>query len=64
MGPRLVWMGLENLPTLGFSPPTVQPVASQYTNNVTLTFCKVVSIYVTVYDKLCFGFLKKIYNDM
>jgi len=60
----LVGMGLENLPPLGFNPWTVQPIASQYTNNAALTFCKLVSIYVTTNEKFSFGFLKKICNFM
>jgi hypothetical protein len=64
VGSRLVWMGLENLPSLGFNLRAVQPIASQYTNDATLTFCKAVSIYLTTDDKFCFGFLKKIYNHM
>ena len=33
-GPQggLVWTGAENLPTPGFDPRTVQPVASSYTD--------------------------------
>jgi len=30
--PWPVWMGAENSPLLGFSPQTVQPVVSRYTN--------------------------------
>jgi hypothetical protein len=34
LGP--VWMGLENLPQVGFEPQTVQPILSAYTAYATL----------------------------
>ena len=32
VGPRVFWMGAENLAPPGFDPRTIQPVASRYTD--------------------------------
>jgi hypothetical protein len=32
----LVWTGVENLASLGYSPRTVQPIASRYSNYIIL----------------------------